>query len=400
MNVLLIVTGSIAAYKALELARLLRKRGHDIQPVLTKGGAEFISAISLGAICENKVRDDLFALEDEAKMSHIALARNADVIVVCPASANFIARLRLGLADDLASTLALVAACPMLVAPAMNPTMWLNPATLENVSVLKARGVQIIEPEQGETICGEVGLGHLAEIGSIVETIESIKHANDCTKDLEGLHFLITAGPTSEPIDPVRVITNLSSGKQGYAIGESLIEHGAKVTIVSGAVALDQPIGSQLIKVQTACEMADTVAAIDDVDCVICSAAVCDWRVKDIGVQKIKKTPNKMPQIEFVENPDILKTLCEREKRAPLIIGFAAETENIIENAKAKRLRKGCDWIVVNDVSSIDNTNKAIGSSTNQLILITKDKEIAFKRASKLESARYLVKHIKDFFGS
>ncbi|MEM7070900.1 MAG: bifunctional phosphopantothenoylcysteine decarboxylase/phosphopantothenate--cysteine ligase CoaBC [Pseudomonadota bacterium] len=391
MKILLIITGSVAAYKTPLLIRLLCESDCKITPVLTKGGAQFVTPLTISSLSGHKVRDDLFNLEDEAQFSHIQLARDCDLIVVCPASANFIGRLRLGLCDDLATTLMMAADCPVLIAPAMNPKMWSNAAMIENIAVLKQRGMHFVEPEYGKTACGEIGAGRLSDIELIYKKIMMFENPN--LKPLAGLNCLVTAGPTREKIDPVRVLSNISSGKQGYAIAQALIEQGAKVTLISGPVNLSPPDLCDFIQIETAEEMNACVERFEHIDLAICCAAVSDWRIKNYSEDKIKKNGQTQLSLELIENKDILEKICKRQNRPSLIIGFAAESNHIVEYAKEKRIRKGCDWMVGNDISS-----GTIGGDANQMYLIRQNDVTRFEKMSKLESARRLVKEIIEFY--
>ncbi|MEM7072334.1 MAG: bifunctional phosphopantothenoylcysteine decarboxylase/phosphopantothenate--cysteine ligase CoaBC, partial [Pseudomonadota bacterium] len=349
-------------------------------------------------LCEQPVRQDLFALEDESKMGHIALARRADIIAVIPASADFLARMRLGLCSDLATTLILAASCPILVAPAMNPQMWAHPATQDTMSVLYQRGVKIIQPDHGETACGETGEGRLADLATIVNAIEAADNRQSEPKPLAGMRLLVTAGPTHEPIDPVRMIANRSSGLQGYSIARALIEDGADVILISGPVALPPPPGCDTVFVETAQAMADAVDAIDGaIDGAICTAAVSDWRLRNPHTTKLKKQANPGKNqagltLDLVENPDILMGLNKRNPRPKLIIGFAAETGDAVAQAREKRLRKGCDWIIANDVAKY-----AFGSTLTQLTIL-RDRETVWPAMTKMQAAQKLARLIARHF--
>jgi phosphopantothenoylcysteine decarboxylase/phosphopantothenate--cysteine ligase len=351
-SILLIVGGGIAAYKTPELVRQIAKAGGSTRVILTKAGAEFVTALTLASVSGGKVHEALFSLTDETEMGHIELSRAADLVVVAPATADLMAKAAHGLANDLASTALLATDKPVMMAPAMNVRMWLHPATQRNLATLRGDGITIIGPNEGEMACGEYGPGRMAEPQEIVAAIAA--HFTRETKPgpLAGKHVLITAGPTHEPIDPVRYIANRSSGKQGYALAEAARDAGARVTLVSGPVTLPAPSGITLRRVETAREMAAAVDVALPADLAIFAAAVADWRVMREAGEKIKKDGNAIPPLELTENPDILATIARHPTRRPkLVVGFAAETEKVIAHATAKRLRKGCDLIVANDVS-------------------------------------------------
>jgi phosphopantothenoylcysteine decarboxylase / phosphopantothenate---cysteine ligase len=368
-RVLLIVSGGIAAYKALELIRLLRGRGCHVICVLTKGGAQFVTPLSLQALSESKVYTDLFSLTDESEMGHIQLSRSADLLVVAPASADLLAKMAAGLADDLASTLLLATDKPVLVAPAMNVRMWQHAATVANMALLAARGIHVVGPDEGAMACNEFGPGRLSEPPAILAAIEALLSP---AQPLSGRHVLITSGPTHEPIDPVRYIANRSSGKQGFAIAMATQAAGADVTLISGPVDLHDPADVTVKHVESARDMLRQVETTLPVDIAIFAAAVADWRVANEGEQKLKKTAQGMPPLQLVENPDILATISKLDatRRPKLVIGFAAETEHLIENAKAKFARKGCDWIVANDVSPASGV---MGGDRNTVHLLARD---------------------------
>ncbi len=386
-RILLVISGGIAAYKALELIRLLRRAGACVQCILTKGGAEFITPLSVASLSENPVYTNLFSLKDETEMGHIRLSRENDLIVVAPASANLIAKLAQGIADDLASTTLLAANKSILFAPAMNQEMWANAATQDNLKTLRARGFEQIGPASGEMACGETGLGRMAEPIDILNGIEQyFSFANA----LKGKHAIVTAGPTYEPIDPVRFIGNRSSGKQGFAIAKALARAGADVTLVTGPSALDNPANINTIRVETAGKMLNAVQNALPADIAIFNAAVSDWTPKDVANHKIKKN-GASPTLELIENTDILATISKGPNRPSLTIGFAAETDNALENARAKRIKKGCDWIILNDVY---NDPDIFSGDFNRVILVTKDKETVWEKQSKDEIARRLTQEI------
>jgi phosphopantothenoylcysteine decarboxylase/phosphopantothenate--cysteine ligase len=391
-RVLLIVGGGVAAYKALELTRLLRKAGVAVRPILTRAGAQFVTPLSLAALAEDKVYDELFSLTDEAEMGHIQLSRSADLVVVAPATADLMAKAAAGLADDLASTTLLATDKPVLMAPAMNVRMWSHPATRRNLATLKADGVTIVGPDEGPMACGEYGPGRLAEPPVIFEAImAALTGAGD--GPLKGRRILVTAGPTAEPIDPVRVLTNRSSGKQGYAIAAALAQLGAEVTLVSGPTDLDAPSGVKRVPVETAIDMLAASKAALPVDVAVCVAAVADWRADQVFGVKLKKGKAGPPTIHLVENPDILATLSASGPNRPrLVIGFAAETDNVEANARSKLARKGCDWIVANDVADA----WVMGGDDNAITVIDAKRIDRWERAPKAEVARRLAQRIVD----
>ena len=391
-RVLLIVGGGVAAYKALELARLFRKAGVCVRPILTHAGAEFVTALSLAALCEDKVYSELFSLTDEALMGHIELSRSADLVVVAPATADLMAKAAGGLAGDLASTTMLATDKPVLMAPAMNVRMWLHPATQRNRARLEADGVRFVGPDAGAMACGEFGPGRLAEPETIFAAAMAMLDAPPVSAGpLAGKHVLMTAGPTAEPIDPVRVITNRSSGKQGFAIAGALAALGARVTLVAGPVALPTPPGVTRVDVETALQMLAACEAALPADAAVCVAAVADWRMDEAFAVKLKKSREGPPTLRLVENPDILATLSARGKRRPkLVVGFAAETGALEAQAKAKLQRKGCDWIVANDVSD----EAIMGGDDNEVLLISAAGTDPWPRASKAEVARRLAEQI------
>jgi phosphopantothenoylcysteine decarboxylase/phosphopantothenate--cysteine ligase len=392
--VLLIVGGGVAAYKALELARLFRKADVAVRPILTGAGAEFVTPLSLAALCEDKVYQDLFSLTDEAQMGHIELSRSADLVVVAPATADLMAKAANGLAGDLASTTLLATDKPVLMAPAMNVRMWLHPATQRNLARLKADGVTFIGPDDGAMACGEFGPGRMAEPPAIFDAAMAMLGAAGAGGGrLSGKHVLITAGPTAEPIDPVRVITNRSSGKQGFAIAGALAALGARVTLVSGPVAISAPPGVTRIDVETAQEMLAACKAALPADAAVCVAAVADWRADEVFKVKMKKSHEGPPTIRLVENPDILATLSARgAKRPKLVVGFAAETNDLEAQARSKLKRKGCDWIVANDVSA----DGIMGGDENEVLLVYPQGTDHWPRASKTEVARRLAERIAE----
>ncbi|OIR09039.1 coenzyme A biosynthesis bifunctional protein CoaBC [mine drainage metagenome] len=385
-RVLLIISGGIAAYKSLDLIRRLRERGASVGCVLTRGGAQFVTPLSVSALAGEAVHDDLFALTDDSGMGHIQLSRQADLVVVAPASADLLAKMAAGLADDLASTLLLASDKPVLVAPAMNSQMWRHAATQANLATLRGRGVRQVGPAAGDLACGEVGEGRLAEVPAILSAIETILGA---PQPLAGRRALVTSGPTFEPIDPVRYIGNRSSGKQGHAIAAALARLGAEVTLISGPVALADPAGVRTVRVETAREMLAAAKAALPADIAVCAAAVADWQVVNALPQKRKKEAGAPPPvIELAANPDILATLAAPGPLRPaLVVGFAAETENLREHAAAKLARKGCDLIVANDVSPASGT---FGGDHNSVVLVSATGAEPWPRLDKDEVAARL----------
>ncbi|HET6184936.1 MAG TPA: bifunctional phosphopantothenoylcysteine decarboxylase/phosphopantothenate--cysteine ligase CoaBC [Acetobacteraceae bacterium] len=391
-RVLLIVSGGIAAYKALELIRLLRRAEYGVTCVLTAGGAQFVTPLSLQALSESKVYSDLFSLTSESEMGHIQLSRAADLLVVAPASADILAKMAAGLADDLASTLLLATDKPVLVAPAMNVRMWEHQATQANMATLRGRGIHVVGPEEGAMACNEWGFGRLAEPPEILAAIERLLGAD---APLRGRHALVTSGPTQEPIDPVRFIANRSSGRQGHAIAAALAALGARVTLVSGPVSVPDPPGVAVLRVESAAEMLAACRAALPADVAVCAAAVADWRVARQSAHKMKKVPGAAPPVlELAPNPDILATLSAPGPDRPrLVVGFAAETDDLMANAAAKRARKGCDWIVANDVSP---ESGIMGGAENAVHLITEAGVEDWPRLSKEEVARRLARRIAE----
>lgn len=389
-RVLLIVGGGIAAYKALELTRLLRKAGVAVRPILTKAGAQFVTPLSLSSLAEDKVYDELFSLTDEAEMGHIQLSRSADLVVVAPATADLIAKAAHGLAGDLASTTLLATDKPVLMAPAMNVRMWLHPATQRNIATLKADGVRFVGPDEGAMACGEFGPGRLAEPEVIFAAIMAALEG-PTAKPLAGKRALVTAGPTFEPIDPVRGITNRSSGRQGFAIAQALAELGAEVTLIAGPVFLPTPPGVTRIDVETARQMLAASQAALPADVGVFVAAVADWRVDEAFGTKLKKERGGPPALTFVENPDILATVSASGPNRPrLVVGFAAETNDVEMHARAKLSRKGCDWIIANDVTEPG----VMGGEDNAVLLITQGGTERWERAPKDEVARAIAQRI------
>ncbi|GAB5438037.1 bifunctional phosphopantothenoylcysteine decarboxylase/phosphopantothenate--cysteine ligase CoaBC [Falsiruegeria mediterranea] len=387
-RILLIIGGGIAAYKSLDLIRRLRERGAEVTAVLTKAAEEFVTPLSVSALAGTKVYRDLFDLTDEAEMGHIQLSRSADLVVVAPATADLMGKMAGGLANDLASTLLMATDTPVLLAPAMNVRMWEHAATQRNRATLTADGIAFVGPNDGDMACGEYGPGRMSEPLEIVAAVE----AHFADGPLQGKRILVTSGPTHEPIDPVRYIANRSSGAQGTAVARALASLGAHVVFVTGPADVPPPDGVEVVAVQSAREMADAVQAALPVDAGIFAAAVADWRVSSALDRKLKKSKDGLPVLEFAENPDILKTVSRMEQGRPgLVVGFAAETNDVIENATAKRLRKGCDWIVANDVSPATGI---MGGSENAVILISDTGAEEWPRMSKSDVATQLAERI------
>ncbi len=387
-SVLLIVSGGIAAYKALELIRLLSKAGCGVTCVLTKSGAQFVTPLSLQTLSGEKVYTDLFSLTDESEMGHIELSRAADLVVVAPAGADILAKMAAGIADDLATTLLLATDKRVLAAPAMNVRMWQHPATEANLAKLSGRGVLIVQPDEGPMACGEFGPGRLAQPPAILDAIAQALGAGG---PLAGKHAIVTSGPTHEPIDPVRYLANRSSGRQGHAIAAALSVLGAKVTLVSGPVAIADPLGVATIHVETAAEMLAAVEHALPADIAVCAAAVADWRAASEAPHKIKKNGDAPPALTLQENPDILRRLSAPGPARPkLVVGFAAETQHLEENAGAKLARKGCDWIVANNVGGTG----IMGGADNQVTLITREGAQAWPKMDKQALAKKLAAKI------
>lgn len=393
-RVLLIIAGGIAAYKALDVIRRGRERGLSFRVILTKGGAQFVTPLSVSALSGHKVYGDLFSLTDEAEMGHIRLVREADLVVVAPATADIIAKMAHGLADDLATTALLANDRPVLIAPSMNAVMWAHPAVQANIATLRARGVFTVGPGAGDLACGEVGDGRLADPLDIVGAMLS----RLAPGPLAGLKALVTSGPTFEAIDPVRFIGNRSSGKQGHAIAAALAEAGAATTLISGPTAEPDPAGCKVIHIESAAEMLAAAQGALPADIAVCAAAVSDWRPAHLANQKMKKRDGaEPPRIELATNPDILAALAAAGPQRPrLVVGFAAETERVVEFAQAKRQKKQCDWILANDVSPQTGT---FGGAENEVHFITASGAEAWPRLTKRELAARLAARIADHFG-
>ncbi len=390
-RVLLIIGGGIAAYKSLDLIRRLGDHGIRTRGVLTAAGAAFITPLSVASLTGETCYSDLFSLTDEAEMGHIRLSREADLVLVAPATADLMAKMATGLANDLASTLLLATDKPVMIAPAMNHQMWRHPATVRNLARLKADGVRVLGPAEGDLACGEVGPGRMAEVADIVDAVRDV-FATHMARPLAGRRALVTAGPTHEAIDPVRYIANRSSGRQGYAIAQALAELGAETILVSGPTTLATPPGVRRIDVESADEMWAACEAALPVDIAVCVAAVADWRPAKRAERKLKKSGSPAPAIALVETPDILARLAAgKEDRPALVVGFAAETDHLAEHAAEKRRRKGCDWIVANDVSA---GGGAMGGEDNAVLLVTESGHETWERAPKIAIARRLAARI------
>ncbi len=406
-RILLIVGGGIAAFKIPELIRMIRREGASVVPVLTHAGAEFVTPLTLSALAESPCHTELFDLTRESEMGHIQLSRAADLVVVAPATANLMARMASGMADDLASTLLLATDKPVLIAPAMNVRMWQHAATRRNRAQLEVDGIRMIGPDEGDMACGEYGPGRMAEPEQILAAIRNALGREKPlrlppeavvslpSRRLMGRHVIVTSGPTHEPIDPVRYIANRSSGAQGAAIAAALRDLGARVSFITGPAEVPAPEGVDVIAVETAREMRDAVERALPADAAVMAAAVADWHVANARAGKIKKDGSgQMPGLQFAENPDILAWISQlHQGRPPLVVGFAAETDNVLENAAAKRLRKGCDWIVANDVSP---ATAIMGGHENAVTLISDAGAESWPRLSKPEVARRLADRIAD----
>ncbi|MBB3020124.1 phosphopantothenoylcysteine decarboxylase/phosphopantothenate--cysteine ligase [Microvirga lupini] len=394
-RILLVIGGGIAAYKSLDLIRRLRERGGSVRCILTNGAQQFITPLAASALTGQRSHTDLFDREDEADIGHIKLARDADLVVVAPATANLMAKMAGGHADDLASTVLLATTLPILIAPAMNVRMWLHPATQRNLKALQADGVHVVGPNEGAMAEAEFGPGRMAEPLEIAAAVERLLAPSG---PLAGRHVIVTSGPTHEPIDPVRYIANRSSGKQGHAIAKAAAEAGAHVTLISGPVTLPDPTGVTVVHVESARAMLEAVEKALPADIGIFAAAVADWRVANAGEQKIKKKDGALPNLSLTENPDILATVSHRtDNRPPLMVGFAAETEQVVEHAKQKLARKGCDLIVANDVSA---ETGVMGGDSNTVHLVTASDVETWPTLSKTDVAKKLVERLGAMVGS
>lgn len=396
-RILLIIGGGIAAYKSLDLIRRLKERGCSVRAILTSAAAEFVTPLSVATLTGERAFQNLFDLTDEHDVGHIRLARDADLVVVAPATADLLARMANGLANDLASTALIATTAPVLAAPAMNPTMWAHPATRRNVARLEADGVRFVGPGTGLMAeRGESGLGRMSEPLEIVAAVEALLRAANAAGPLAGRRVLVTSGPTHEPIDPVRVLANRSSGRQGHAIAAAAAQAGAEVTLVSGPVAIPDPAGVTVVRVETAREMLNAVEAALPVDLAVFAAAVADWRVADGAAQKIKKGAGGPPALTLVENPDVLATVAHGLRRPALVVGFAAETENVVEHARAKLTRKRADMIVANDVST---GSGVMGGDDNRVHIVTADGVEDWPALSKTAVAERLVDRLAALLG-
>lgn len=396
-RILMIIGGGIAAYKSLELIRRLQDKGASVRAILTEGGSQFITPLSVSSLTGDKCYTDLFSLTDEAEMGHIRLSREADLLLVCPATADLMASMAHGLARDLATTALLATDKPVMICPSMNVQMWQHPATQRNVETLRRDGIIQVGPEDGDMACGEVGSGRLAEVPNIIAAVEDFFRGAEA-QPLAGRHALVTAGPTWEAIDPVRYIANHSSGKQGYAIAEALARLGARTTLVSGPTNLAAPAGVETINITSAREMEAACHSALPADIAVCVAAVADWRVDSEAQSKVKKDGGAPPSLNLVENPDILAGLCKAgNKRPGLVIGFAAETDNVVDYATAKRKCKDCDWIVANDVSPATGI---MGGENNRVHLITEQGCEDWDEGAKDDVARQLADRIAAHFES
>lgn len=390
-SILLIITGSVASYKALELIRLLKGEGTEVHAILSKGGSKFITPLAVSSLTGTKTYDDLFSLTDEVEMGHIELSRIAELVLVAPASADILAKMAAGIADDLATTALLATNKPVIVAPAMNHKMWSHPATQRNVAQLKADGIRFIDPTEGPMACGEFGIGRLAEPAEILAALKKNTRESGA---LSGRRAIVTSGPTYEPIDPVRFLGNWSSGKQGHAIAAALAAAGADVTLVSGPTALPAPSGVTLVPVVSGKEMLKAVEAALPADLFIGAAAVADWRPTHVASQKIKKQPKlDILHLDFIPTDDILASVAQADNRPALVVGFAAESEHVRVHAKAKRMAKGADWLLANDIST-----DVFGSDSNEILFITQEGEEALPRMSKQKVAEILVDKIARHF--
>ena len=396
-RILLIISGGIAAFKSLDLIRRLREQGATVRCVLTKGGAQFVTPLSVSALSEEKVYQDIFSLTDEAEMGHINLSREADLLVVAPASADIMARMASGLASDLATTALLATDKPVMVVPAMNVRMWEHAATQANIETLRSRGVMCVGPVEGNMACGEYGYGRMSEVEDVVAAI--VAHLAPRSGALAGRRAIVTSGPPHEAIDPVRYIANRSSGKQGHAIAAALAREGADTVLVSGPTALPDPAGVTMVKVETARDMLAACENALPAEIAVCVAAVADWRVADAAAQKLKKNGGGPPPLQLSENPDILRTLAKAgNKRPSLVIGFAAETENVVANAQAKCKNKNTDWILANDVSPDTGT---FGGDANTIHLVDGTASVeSWPTMTKDEVAGRLVSRIGGHFGA
>lgn len=396
-RVLLVIAGGVAAYKSLDLIRRLRERKVEVRAILTQAGARFVTPLSVQALTEDTVYQDMWSLTDESQMGHIRLSRDADLVVIAPATADLMARMAAGMADDLAATALLATDKPVLLAPAMNVRMWEHPATQANLALLERRGALRVGPNAGDMACGEFGMGRMAEPMEIVAAVTAFFTRQATPKPLAGRRAVVTSGPTVEPIDPVRYIANRSSGKQGHAVAAALAALGADVTLVSGPVRLDDPPGVRVVAVESAREMLAACRGALPADIAVFAAAVADWRVDGDADQKLKKNGGGPPRLALIENPDILATVAQLPagERPRLVVGFAAETQNVVSYAADKRRRKGCDWIVANDVSPATGT---FGGDSNTVHLIDAAGVEDWPRLDKADVARRLAQRVATYF--
>jgi phosphopantothenoylcysteine decarboxylase/phosphopantothenate--cysteine ligase len=399
-SVLLIISGSVSAYKSLELIRLLRAQSVVVHTILTRGGAQFVTPLAVSSLTGTKTYHDQFSLTDEVEMGHIQLSRIADIVLIAPASADLLAKMANGIADDLATTALLATNKPVIVAPAMNHKMWHHPATQRNLAQLRADGVQVIDPTEGDMACGEFGIGRLAEPKDIVAALQNLEkpitELPTLGSKLFGKHAIVTSGPTHEPIDPVRFIGNHSSGKQGHAIASALAAAGARVTLISGPTRLPDPAGIKVVHITTGEEMLRAAEAALPADIFVGAAAVADWKPSAVAEQKIKKQAKlDMLSLDFLPTSDILAAMAQHAQRPALVVGFAAETEHLRTHAKAKRMAKGADWMLGNDVS-----RGIFGNDENEILFLTKEGEDHWPRMSKREVAEKLTGAIATHFAT
>ena len=387
MKILLVIAGGVAAFKALDLIRRLRERGAEVTPVLTRSAEEFVTPLSVSALAASPVHRHLFDLTAEAEMGHIELSRASDLVVVCPATASIMAKMAAGIADDLATTLLMATDKPVMIVPAMNVRMWEHAATQRNVETLRADGVRIVGPVEGPMACGEYGPGRMSEVPEIVEAVLGALSDGP----LKGRRVVVTSGPTHEPIDPVRYIANRSSGKQGAEIAAALRDLGAEVVFVTGPAEAPPPERMEVRRVETAREMLEAATSALPADVFVAAAAVADWRVENASGRKMKKEAGGLPTLTLAENPDVLRTVCEHPARPALVVGFAAETHDVLEHARRKRERKGCDWIVANDVSG-----DVMGGAENAVTVVRESGEETWERMPKGEVARRLARQIAE----
>ena len=387
MKILLVISGGIAAFKSLELIRRLRERGAEVTPVLTRAAEEFVTPLSVSALAAAPVHRDLFDLTAEAEMGHIELSRSADLVVVCPATASIMAKMAAGIADDLATTLLMATDKPVMIVPAMNVRMWEHAATQRNLAALRADGIRVVGPVDGPMACGEFGPGRMSDVPDVVEAVLGALSGGP----LKGRRVVVTSGPTHEPIDPVRYIANRSSGRQGTEIAAALRDLGAEVVFVTGPAEVPPPVRVEVVRVETARQMREAAIGALPADAFVAAAAVADWRVENASGLKMKKEAGGLPRLKLAENPDVLREVSGHARRPGLVVGFAAETHDVVEHARAKRLRKGCDWIVANDVSG-----DVMGGAQNAVTIVREDGEETWERMPKAEVARRLAQRIAE----